>query len=112
MDFAADLDATNIRVVAGWRLLTLELAAGLGIDTYASRARIRYQDLTVQTVTLDLDTSREVLFVNAGISLSLVRLVAELGYQTGKDQTLSTNFSDFDPSAGHVFWSAGVRAAF
>lgn len=113
IEFSTNLRATNVRVTAGLSLTMLELAAGLGIDTYTSDARIRYEDFgTTRLVALDLDNTRQVLFLDAGLSLGLARLVAELGYQTGKDQDLSTNFSDFDPTAGHVFWSAGVRLGF
>lgn len=112
-DFATDLHATNVRVAAGLPLVFVRLAAGFGVDWYRSDARIRYQDLVgTQTVNLDLEGTRQVLFLDAGMSIGLAKLVAEVGYQTGKDQRLTTDFSDFDPTAGHVFWSAGVRFAF
>ena len=63
-------------------------------------------------MTLDLKNTRQVLFADAGLTLGLVKLVAELGYQTGTDQSFSTTFSDFDPKAGHVFWGAGLRINF
>lgn len=111
-DFATDFDATNWRAAAGMRILFLDVAAGVGIDHYTSTARIRYQDIGLQTVTLELANTRQVLFADAALALGLARLVAELGYQTGTDQSFSTTFSDFDPQAGHVFWSAGVRLDF
>jgi hypothetical protein len=112
-DFATDLNATNWRVVAGMRVLFADVAAGIGIDHYTSTAVIHYQDITgTQTVTLDLANTRQVLFADAGLTLGLVKLVAELGYQTGTDQSFSTTFSDFDPKAGHAFWGAGLRINF
>jgi hypothetical protein len=66
----------------------------------------------VRTVTLDLANTRHVLFLNAGLRLALAKLVAELGYQTGKDQHPSTTFSGFDPKAGHVFGGVGLRIGF
>ncbi len=112
-DFAADLNATNWRAVAGMRVLFADVAAGIGIDHYTSAATIHYQDgLITRTVTLDLANTREVLFADAGLTMGLVKLVAELGYQTGTDQSFSTTFSDFDPQAGHVFWGAGLRVNF
>jgi hypothetical protein len=112
-DFATDLNATNWRAVAGMRVLFADVAAGIGVDHYTSSAVIHYQDLTgTKTVTLDLANTREVLFADAGLTLGLVKLVAELGYQTGTDQTFSTTFSDFDPKVGHVFWGAGLRLHF
>jgi hypothetical protein len=112
-DFATDLNATNWRAVAGMRVLFADVAAGVGIDHYTSTAIIHYQDITgVQTVTLDLKNTRQVLFADAGLTMGLVKLVAEVGYQTGTDQSFSTTFSDFDPKAGHVFWGAGLRINF
>ncbi|HEX9610979.1 MAG TPA: hypothetical protein VF978_03755 [Gemmatimonadales bacterium] len=112
-DFTTDLDATNVRVAAGMSLVFLDVAAGFGVDWYRSDARIRYDDLgIIRTVNLELESTRQVLFLDAGMSLGVGKLVAEVGYQTGKDQRLSTDFSDFDPSSGHVFWSLGVRFAF
>ena len=112
-DFATDFDAVNWRATAGMRVLFADVAAGVGIDHYTSAATIHYTDgLTTHTVTLDLANTREVLFANAGLTMGLVKLVAELGYQTGTDQSFATTFSDFDPKAGHVFWGAGLRINF
>jgi hypothetical protein len=112
-DFSTNFDATNWRAVAGMRVLFVDVAAGLGIDHYKSAATIHYTDgLITHTVTLDLANTREVLFADAGLTMGLVKLVAELGYQTGTDQSFATTFSDFDPKAGHVFWGAGLRFNF
>jgi hypothetical protein len=116
-EFDTDLKADNYRVEAGWRFGLLDLAAGLGVDHYNSTAHIRFHDspgfpATVRTVTLDLANTRQVLFLNGGLSLAPVKLVGEVGYQTGKDQRLSTKFSDFDPKAGHVFGGIGIRFGF
>ncbi|HMJ58947.1 MAG TPA: hypothetical protein VK467_07410 [Gemmatimonadales bacterium] len=112
-DFATDFDAVNWRATAGMRVLFVDVAAGVGIDHYTSAATIHYTDgFTTHTVTLDLANTREVLFANAGLTMGLVKLVAELGYQTGTDQSFATTFSDFDPKAGHVFWGAGLRINF
>ncbi|HEV8265709.1 MAG TPA: hypothetical protein VGQ06_12245 [Gemmatimonadales bacterium] len=112
-DFSTDFDATNWRAVAGMRILFADVAAGLGIDHYTSAATIHYQDVGgPRTVVLDLKNTRQVLFLNAGLTTGLVKLVGELGYQTGTDQSFSTTFRDFDPKAGHVFWGAGLRLNF
>ncbi len=112
-DFATDFNATNWRAVAGMHILFADVAAGLGIDHYTSAAIIHFQDITgPKTVTLDLANTREVLFADAGLTAGLVKLVLELGYQTGTDQTFATTFADFDPKAGHVFWGAGLRVNF
>jgi hypothetical protein len=112
-DFATDFDATNWRAVAGMHILFADVAAGIGVDHYTSAAIIHFQDITgPKTVTLDLANTREVLFADAGLTAGLVKLVLELGYQTGTDQTFATTFADFDPKAGHVFWGAGLRVNF
>jgi hypothetical protein len=112
-DFSTDFDATNWRAVAGMRIVFVDVAAGLGIDHYTSAATIHYYDgVTTHTVSLDLANTREVLFVNGGLTAGLVKFVVELGYQTGTDQSFATTFSDFDPKAGHVFWGAGLRINF
>ncbi len=113
-EFDTDLKADNYRIEAGWRFVLVDIAAGLGVDHYTSTAHIRFHDTpaTTQTVTLDLANTRQVLFLDAGLSLSAVKLVGEVGYQTGKDQKLTTNFSDFDPKAGHVFGGIGLRFGF
>jgi hypothetical protein len=112
-DFSTDFDAVNWRLVAGTRVLFADVAAGLGIDHYTSAATIHYTNGVVpDTVNLQLANTREVLFANAGLTMGLVKLVAELGYQTGTDQSFATTFSDFDPKAGHVFWGAGLRINF
>jgi hypothetical protein len=76
-----------------------------------SKASLPNPDSATQSSvpSLDLANTRQLLFVNAGLSFAAAKLVAELGYQSGKDQRLTTNFSDFDPKAGHVFGGAGLR---
>jgi len=53
-----------------------------------------------------------VLFLNPGLDLMAAKLVGELGYQTGKDQNLSKNYTAFDPKAGHVYGGVGLRVSF
>jgi hypothetical protein len=116
-DFDTDLRADNYRIEAGWKFVLFDLAAGLGVDHYGSTTHIRFHNnpavpTSTQTVTLDLGNTRQVLFLNAGLSVALLKLVGELGYQTGKDQRLATTFSGFDPRAGHVFGGIGFRFGF
>jgi len=114
-EFSMDLKADNYRAVASWKFVLVDLAAGLGVDHYSSSATsISFHDNplspgNVRTVVINPSSTREVAFVNGGLSLAALKLVAELGFQTGKDQKLSTNYSDFDPKAGHVFGGIGVR---
>jgi hypothetical protein len=114
--YAVDLHATNLRLIASKHLATLEVAAGLGWDKYTGDAVIQFRDPATSTVepaiALELDQSRALLFLDAGLDLRAVRLAGELGYQTGKDQELSTDFEDFDTTSGKIFGSLGARVAF
>jgi hypothetical protein len=116
-EFATDLRATNVRVAASLRLINLDAAAGFGFDRYSSSADLRFYDnpplnTNVRDVPLDRTASRSVLFVNAGLDLLAVKLVGELGYQTGKGETLSRTYANFDPTAGHVYGGVGLRFSF
>jgi len=52
------------------------------------------------------------LFLHAGLSVALFERVGGVGEQTGKGHRLTTNFSGFDPKAGHVCGGIGVRFGF
>jgi hypothetical protein len=111
--YAVDLRATNLRVTGSKRFAELELAAGLGWDEYTGDAFIQFRDPLLGTVEppieLALDQERVLLFLDAALHLRPVRLAGELGYQTGEDQELTTDFEDFDTTSGKVFGSLGVR---
>jgi len=112
--FDTDLHATNFRLTAGMHLLLLDLAAGVGYDIYTSTAHVSYYNtlVTTATDTLNLNNKRELVFVDAGVNLVLLKVVGEIGYQTGKDQGLSTSYQGLDPKSGHVFGGVGVRISF
>lgn len=115
--YAVDLRATNLRLVASKQLAAFGLAAGLGWDKYSGDALIQVGDGTgplggTPDVPVELSTSRALAFVNAGFSVALVRLVAEGGYLAGKDQRLSTDFEDFDTTKGKLFAGLGLRVGF
>jgi hypothetical protein len=85
----------------------------VGVDHYVTTGRIRYQDITVQTVNVNPKNTRQVLFADAGMNLLVVKLVGELGWQSGKDQGFTRDsFGSWDPKAGHVFGSIGARLSF
>src|SRR6266576_1689239 len=113
-EFSMDLRADTYRAVASWKFVLIDLAAGIGVDHYSSsQTTIRFHDAStptsVTTIVINPANTREVAFVDGGLSLAALKLVAELGYQTGKDQHFTTNFSNFDPKAGHVFGGVGLR---
>lgn len=114
--FSTDLNATNVRAVAGYRLAILDVGAGLGWDKYTSSVRIQFADQTAlgqtRTVDLNLDNSRTVAFLTAALDLPILKIGAEAGYQLGKTQTLKTVFVGNDPSQNRLFAGAGVRLSF
>jgi hypothetical protein len=114
--YGLDLHATNLRLVASKQLLILGIAAGLGWDKYTGGAVITFRDpitLTPQPpIPVKLSASRGLAFVNGALNLSMVKLTGEVGYQTGKDQNLSTDFEDFDTTRGKFFAGLGLRVGF
>jgi hypothetical protein len=114
--YGVDLHATNLRLVASKKLLIFDMAGGLGWDKYTGDAVIRFRDpvsgLTQPPVPVNLENTRVLGFLNAGMSLSVVRLTGEVGYQGGKDQELSTEFEDFDTTKGKFFAGLGLRVGF
>ena len=116
-DIAADVNlrATNIRVVASKRWAVLTLGAGAGWSKYTGDAIATFRDGTSglpQTISLHLDQSRKVVFVDAGFDFKFLKIVGEIGHQSGKDQQLITNFQGFDDTKGTTFYSAGLRFGF
>jgi len=114
-EFTMDLTSDSYRAVAGWKFLLVDLAAGIGIDRYkSSNTNIRFYDspTTTRTVVINPTNTRALVFVDGGLSLSVLKLVGEVGLQAGKDQSYVTQFSGFDPKAAHVFGGLGVRFGF
>jgi hypothetical protein len=114
--YGVDLHATNLRLVASKKLLVFDMAGGLGWDKYTGDAVIRFRDpvsgITQPAVPVELENTRVLGFLNAGMSLSVMRLTAEVGYQGGKDQELTTEFEDFDTTKGKFFAGLGLRVGF
>ncbi|MBA3445700.1 MAG: hypothetical protein H0T58_12730 [Gemmatimonadales bacterium] len=114
--YGVDLRATNLRLVASKKLLVFDMAGGLGWDRYTGDAVIRFRDpatgLAQPSVPVELENSRVLGFLNAGMSLSVLRLTGEVGYQGGRDQELATDFEDFDTTKGKFFAGLGLRMSF
>jgi len=114
--YGVDLHATNVRLVASKQLMIFDVAAGFGWDKYTGDGVIRFRDPTTgvaqPNVPVELETSRILSFLNLGMSLSVLRLTGEVGYQGGKDQNLSTEFEDFDTTKGKFFAGLGLRLSF
>jgi hypothetical protein len=114
--YGVDLRAVNLRIIASKHLAVADFAAGLGWDKYTGDAIIQFRDpitsLVAPNVPVELNDSRVLGFLNAGLSLSKVRLTGEIGYQGGKDQNLSTTFEEFDTKKGKFFAGLGLRVSF
>jgi hypothetical protein len=114
--YGVNLHATNLRLVASKQVAVLDMAAGLGWDKYTGDAVIQFRDpittVIQPNVPVSLSSSRVLGFVNAGVSMSMVRLTGEVGYQGAKDQNLSTTFEDFDTTKGKLFAGLGLRVSF
>jgi hypothetical protein len=114
--YGTDLYATNLRLVASKQLVFLDLAVGMGWDKYRGDATIQFRDPITNAaqpaIPVELNSSRVLGFLNAGLSLRVVRLTGEIGYQGGKDQNLSSDFDDFDTTKGKLFAGLGLRVGF
>src|SRR5207247_478884 len=88
--------ADNYRAVASWKFVLVDLAAGLGVDHYSSSATsISFHDNplspgSVRTVVINPSSTREVAFLNGGLSLAALKLVGELGYPSAQGFTPNT----------------------
>jgi hypothetical protein len=116
-DLAADLNlhATSLRVVAAKRFAVLTVGAGAGWSKYTGdvTATFRNNDTGLpETIALRLDQSRTVIFADAGLDFKVLKIVGEIGHQSGRDQHLITNFQGFDDTKGTTFYSAGLRFGF
>jgi len=113
-EFDLNLHADNYRLTAGWRFAAVDVAAGVGIDHYSSSAHVHGQGGVSGGIgSFDtfpgLSATRQVIFADAGLRVAEARLVAELGYQPGKNDHLTAQFSGFDPNNGHPFGTVGLR---
>ena len=107
--YAVSLRATNLRLVASKQFALADVAAGLGWDRYTGKALIQVQSGLASDVPVDLHTSRVSAFADAGFGLGPATLVAEAGYQGGKDQHATTDFEDIDTTQGKFFAGLGLR---
>ncbi len=114
--YSVDLRATNVRVVASERLALLTVGAGLGWDKYTGDAVIAFRDPLTSVpqppIAIGLDNTRTMAFLNAALSLSVIRIAGKLGYQAGKDQKLPTTFEGVNDAGGRMFGGLGLEFGF
>ena len=116
-ELAADLNlqATSVRAVASKRWAVVTIAGGAGWSKYTGDAVATFRDPGTglpQSISLHLDQRRTVIFADAGVDLKFMKIVGEIGHQSGKDQQLITNFQGFDDTKGTTFYSAELRFGF
>ncbi|MBA3317079.1 MAG: hypothetical protein H0T50_03185 [Gemmatimonadales bacterium] len=110
--YAVDLQATNLRLVASKQFAVLQVAGGIGWDRYTGDAEIQLRDQPAQALDVDLKESRTLAFLNVGLELAALSVVGEAGYQSGRNEELSTDFRDFDTRDGNFFAGLGLRVGF
>ena len=106
-----DLQATNLRLVASKQFAALQLAAGIGWDRYTGDAEIQLRDQPAAAAPSGAERSRTLAFLDAGLDLAALSVVGEAGYQSGRDQELSTDFEGFDTKSGSLR-GLGLRVGF
>jgi hypothetical protein len=113
--YAVDLQATNIRVVASTRVIFINVAAGLGWDKYTGDAQILFREPITgipQPIDIELDNTRMMMFLDVLLDFPVFKIAGEIGYQAGKDQDLPTDFEGIDDTKGKLFGSVGIRFGF
>jgi hypothetical protein len=114
--FASDLAGIGYRAVAAKQFGPLHISAGAGWTDYSAAADIfvanRITGLAEAPIHLDINDSRGLGFLDAGLALRSVYLIAEAGIQRGKDLGLVTTFTGNDPQTNRFFASAGLRFGF
>ncbi|MEP6574498.1 MAG: hypothetical protein ABJD11_17485 [Gemmatimonadota bacterium] len=114
--YSLNLHATNLRVMAGYKLAVLNVSAGLGWDKYTGTGKISFVDPITSVpqgpLPVKPDQSRTLAMADAAIDLPIIKIAAEVGYQFGKAQTLATTFQGNSPADGRLFVGAGLRIAF
>jgi hypothetical protein len=124
--FATNLRTFSLRGVVSKGLLFVDLAAGAGYDRYSgdvSLAARRCQSsscavsVTAAVPSTKLQTAAWNVFGNAGLSLLVLNLIAEVGYQKSLDvltaaelrQGTGEDASFTELQGGKLFGSLGVR---
>jgi hypothetical protein len=114
--YAVDLQATNLRLVASTKVIFINVAAGLGWDKYTGDAQILFREpltgIPQPPIDIELDNSRTMMFLDALLDFPIFKIAGEIGYQAGKDQDLPTDFEGIDDTKGKLFGSVGIRFGF
>ena len=139
-EFATDLSTISLRAAVSKGILAFDLAAGAGYDIYTSNVGFDFQlecppEQCTVPVTLrpreqgadpgefgingEMTTASWNVFANAGLSLLLLNVVGEIGYQKAMDVLTAEDLGEAglperapaveDLDGGRFFGSLGVR---
>jgi hypothetical protein len=133
-EFASDLRTLSLRANVSKGILLLDLAAGAGYDIYTSDVTLDWvltcaagdcgvTEVTVRPqapVTGELQTAAWNVHGNVGLSLLVLNIVGELGYQKAAEVITAADLRDIggraptsdDLAGGRLFGSIGVRLSF
>ena len=114
--FASDLASTEYRATVGKRFGPLDLGAGAGWTDYSADAEIIFLNPMTSSpepsILVTVTDSRAVGFVDGGLAIGRIYLIAEAGLQRGKALGLVTTFTGNDPKEQRLFGSFGFRFGF
>lgn len=134
-EFATDLSTLSLRAAVSKGILALDVAAGAGYDIYSSDVSFDFElvcpaeHCTPRTtfspatpVAGELKTAAWNVHGNVGLSLLLLNIVAELGYQKATDVVTAEDLQEAglpnrapaidDLEDGRLFGGVGIRLTF
>lgn len=136
-EFATDLSTLSLRGAISKGFLAFDLAAGAGYDIYTSDVRFDFEltcppgecypgvEATArpqEAIQGELQTAAWNVFGNVGLSLLVLNIVGEIGYQKTTDLVTAADLAEADLpdrqlttdelEGGRLFGSVGVRFTF
>lgn len=134
-EFSTDLSTLSLRAAVSKGLLAFDFAAGGGYDIYTSDVAFDFEVTCPATrcgtpttaspsqpVAGELQTAAWNVFANAGLSLLIVNVIGELGYQKATEVITAEDLQEAglpnqqptaeDLAGGRLFGSIGVRFTF
>lgn len=132
-EFATDLSTISLRGAVSKGFLAFDFAAGAGYDIYTSDPRFNFEvicpasecggvEMRVrpeEEIAGELRTAAWNVFANAGLSMLVVNVIGELGYQKATDVITAADLQEAglpdqepvvgDLGGGRLFGSIGVR---
>jgi hypothetical protein len=106
------VSTTSWRATVSKSLLVLGLAAGVGQDSYDSKAQINATTTVVPTsasFTGDQSITRTNYFADLSLNMMVAKLVAEVGMVQGGKITTYNTFNGKAADASRLYASAGLR---